>query len=64
MDLELEILDFQMRMLQCTIEMNGMIAENKEREMNDNSISYGEKEFMELVDKHGVHANQFPRYKG
>lgn len=64
MNNEHELLYFKMQLLQAEIEMQGMIAENQHRMICDNQISYGEKEFMGLIEKHGVHHNAFPFYKG
>lgn len=51
-------------MLQAEIEMNGMIADNKQREMRGESMAYTEDDFAALVEKHGIHHNKFPAYKG
>lgn len=59
-----ELLYFKMQLLQAEIEMNAMIAENKYRMMVDNQLSYGEKDFMGLIEKYGIHNNKFPSYKG
>ena len=53
-----------MQLLQAEIEMNAMIAENKKREILGESIAYDEKDFMELIEKYGIHHNAFPFYKG
>jgi len=59
-----EVLYFKMNMLQAEIEMNGMIADNKQREMRGESMAYTEDDFAALVEKHGIHHNKFPAYKG
>lgn len=59
-----DLLYFKMNMLQAEIEMNAMIAENKWRESIGQTIGYGEDAFMGLIEKHGVHHNAFPFYKG
>lgn len=51
---------FKMLMLQAEIEMNGMIAENKQREILGQSMAYGEDEFIGLTERYGIHHNQFP----
>jgi len=58
MDRDLEY--FKMNMLQAEIEMNGMIAENKFRTDNGNSIAYGYEQFMELIQKYNLYHNAFP----
>lgn len=64
MEQERELLYFKMHMLQAEIEMNSMIALNKERESQGYSLAYGEEDFMELIEKYGIHDNAFPYYKG
>ena len=59
-----ELLYFKMQLLQAEIEMNGMIAENKQREVEGSAMAYREQAFIDLVDKYGIHHNQFPFYKG
>ena len=44
-------------LLQAEIEMNAMIAENKQREALGLSMAYGETAFMGLIEKYGVHHN-------
>lgn len=51
---------FKMNMLQAEIEMNAMIAENKQREHRGESMAYTETDFMKLIEKHDVHHNKFP----
>ena len=55
-----ELLYFKMQLLQAEIEMNGMIAENKQREVLGQSMAYVEKDFMALIDRYGIHHNKFP----
>lgn len=59
-----ELLYFKMQLLQAEIEMNAMIAENKLREMRNESPAYGEKSFIDLIEKYGIYHNNFPFYKG
>lgn len=61
---EQQVLEFKMRMLQAEIEMNAMIAENKQREILGHSLAYGENDFIALIEKHKIHDNAFPVYKG
>jgi hypothetical protein len=55
-----ELLYFQMRMLQAEIEMNGMIAENKQRECLEQSMAYTEEDFARLIEKYQIYHNAFP----
>ena len=55
---------FKMNMLQAEIEMQGMIAENKQREHAGFSMAYDEEAFLKLIDKYGIHHNEFPFGKG
>jgi len=64
MNNEQEMLYFKMNLLQAEIEMNAMIAENKQREALGESMAYTEKDFLALVDKHGIHHTKFPYYCG
>lgn len=58
--MENDLLYFKMNLLQAEIAMNGMIAENKQREIQGDSMAYTEKDFIELIDKYGIHHNAFP----
>ncbi len=60
MDDERELLYFKMNLLQAEIEMNGMIAENKQREIEGKSMAYTEKEFNDLVERYHIYHNAFP----
>lgn len=64
MDIDREILYFKMQLLQAEIVMNGMIAENKQREVQGDSMAYTEKDFIDLIEEHRIHHNAFPCYKG
>ena len=55
--MEQELLDFKMRLLQAEIRMQAMIAENKQREMLNESMAYVEKDFMNIIDEYGIHHN-------
>ena len=59
-----DVIYFQMNMLQAEIEMNGMIAENKQREVLGNSMAYTHEDFMKLIEKYSIYHNAFPFYKG
>lgn len=58
-----ELLYFKMNMLQAEIEMNAMIAENKQREACGESMAYRDSNFMSLIEKYGIHHNAFPCYR-
>ena len=59
-----ELLQFKMRMLQAEIEMQGMIAENKQREICGNSMAYTYNQFIELINQHRIGFNDYPYYCG
>ena len=59
-----ELVDFQMRLLQAEIKMNGMVAENKQREILGKSMAYGEDAFASLIQEHAIGINDFPTYRG
>lgn len=58
-----DMLYFKMNMLQAEIEMNAMIAENKQREVLGQSMAYDDKAFMDLIERYRIHHNVFPFYK-
>lgn len=49
-----------MQLLQAEIQMQGMIAENKQREIEGKSRAYTEKDFMVIIEKYRIHHNAFP----
>jgi len=55
-----KLLYFKMKLLQAEIEMNAMVAENKQREIERKSMAYTEKAFHELIEKHSIYHNAFP----
>ena len=59
-----DVLEFKMRLLQAEIAMNSMIAENKRREMLGESMAYGEKDFMNLIEEYVIYDNALPSYRG
>jgi hypothetical protein len=59
-----DVLYFKMQMLQAEIEMNAMIAENKHREQNGESLAYTYEHFKDLIEEYGIYHNKFPFYKG
>ena len=61
---EEDMLYFKMQLLQAEISMQGMIAENKQREVLGESMAYTEKDFNSLIDEYGIHHNKFPFYRG
>ena len=44
------------------IECAGMVAENKQREVEGKSMAYVEEDFLKLPDKHGIHHNAVISY--
>ena len=58
------VLEFLARMAQAEIRMNGMVAENKQREIMGASMAYTEDDFIRLIDKYQIHDNAVPRYEG
>jgi hypothetical protein len=58
------ILEFSSRMAQAEIKMNGMVAENKQREIMGESMAYIEDDFVRLIDEYQIHDNAVPRYEG
>lgn len=54
---EQNIIYVKAMLLAAEIEMQAMIAENQSRIANGDAVAYGEKEFIALIDKHGVHHN-------
>lgn len=59
-----DVVYFQMQMLQAEIRMNAMIAENKQREIQGESLAYTEYAFIKLIEEYGIHHNKFPFYQG
>jgi len=57
---ERDLLYFKMQLLQAEIDMQGMIAENKQREILGHSMAYDKKAFSSLIDEYGIHHNKFP----
>jgi hypothetical protein len=55
---------FKMNLLQAEIMMNAMIAENKQREIQGDSIAYTEQSFIDLIEKYGIYHNAYPFYTG
>lgn len=43
--------------LSARIEMEGMIAENKQREVLEQSMAYGESDFIELLSRYDLGCN-------
>jgi hypothetical protein len=60
MNHEDELLYFKMQMLQAEITMQGMIAENKQREQLGQSMAYTDADFDNLINEYGIHHNKFP----
>jgi hypothetical protein len=64
MDNEHELLYFKMLLLQAQIELEAMKASNIQSAMRREKLKYTEEDFMGLIEKHGIHHNNFPFYKG
>lgn len=43
--------------LQAYIEVQGMIAENKQRELNGEALAYDNAAFQDVILEHGIHHN-------
>jgi hypothetical protein len=61
---EENLLYFKMNLINAEIEMQAMIAENKQREVEGKSPAYVFKQFMDLIVKYNIYHNAFPFYKG
>lgn len=61
---EYEILEFKSRLLRAEIAMQGMIALNKQREVQGHSMGYDEMSFASLVEDYGIGENNVPTYRG
>ena len=57
MKTERELLDFKMRLLQAEIDMQGMIAENKQRTIQGESMAYRHDDFMSLIAEYRIGHN-------
>ena len=57
MDREQNLVYMKGIILQAEIEMQGMIAENKQREIEGKSMAYTEEAFLDLIKQHGIHHN-------
>lgn len=51
---------FKMKLLQEEIMMNGMVAENSQREIEGDSMAYTGKDFFNLIEEYGINHNEFP----
>ena len=57
MDKEQNLIFLKSQILCAEIEMQGMIIANKERELDDKSAAYGEKAFIDLINKYCIGHN-------
>ena len=57
MDKEQRIVYINAMTVCAQIECAGMVAENKQREVEDKSMAYVEESFLKLPDKYGIHHN-------
>jgi hypothetical protein len=53
-----DLLDFQMRLVQAQIHMNGMVAENMQRQVLGESMAYTHSDFENLISEFGIHHNE------
>jgi len=61
---ELDILEFKARLLRAEIDLQAMIAENKQRELLGQSMAYTGDDFINLISVHGIDAYNVPCYRG
>jgi len=59
-----ELLEFERRMLEARIVMEGMVAENRQRTFEGKPMAYTHEAFNELINKSGIGYNDFPYYRG
>ena len=59
-----ELLQFKAALLQAEIAMNGMVAENRQREIEGNSPAYTERDFTGLIAEYRIGTNDVPVYRG
>lgn len=52
--IDIEIMRLHAKSLAAEIEMNGMVAENKQREMIGQSMAYTDQDFVDVMNEYGV----------
>jgi len=50
----------QMQITQAAIQAQGMVAENKQREIEGKSMAYTHADFAALIEEYGIYHNNFP----
>lgn len=51
---DMEFIHSKAKLLVAEIEMNGMIAENKQREALGQSMAYTEQDFLNIIKEYGI----------
>lgn len=59
-----QLVEFERRMLEARIDLEGMVAENKQREVEGKSMAYKHKDFLDLINRHNIGFNDYPYYCG
>ena len=59
-----ELLEFERRMLEARIIMEGMVAENTIRVSEQKTIAYDSVAFNDLINQFHIGYNDFPYYRG
>jgi len=54
-----EELQIRRDLLCAKIELESMLSENKKREINCESLAYGESEILNLINRYGLGENSF-----
>jgi hypothetical protein len=52
-------LEIEWALLCARIELEGMLAENKQREMNGEALAYSEQDIRKLINDYGLGHNSF-----
>jgi hypothetical protein len=59
-----ELLEFERRMLEARIVMEGMLAENRQRSIEQKSMAYDAVAFNDLINQFHIGFNDYPYYRG
>lgn len=62
MDKEARLVYIRSQILCAEIEMQGMIAENRQRELRGESMAYVEEDFALIPIRYGIHSNAVISY--
>ena len=57
-----KLLQFELRMLAARIEMEGMIAENIQREIEGQSMAYTEEAFFSIEERNSIRPEDYPKF--